>query len=297
MSARIICRFTAAIALCLMIPLLASAADDATQSKPKWPFFAFDNGTSRGEVPLKQQARMLKELGYDGIGFSGAEQIPEMLKALDDQGLKMFSIYVGACVDPGKPPYDPGLKTAIEQLKGRDTLIWLSVTGGKPSSDAADDRAVAVLREIADMAAASDLRVALYPHVDFYVERVEDGLRLVKKVDRKNLGVSFNLCHFLKLDNEKNLKLRLKEAMPYLFIVSINGTDGGDTNTLSWNRLIQTLDRGSFDVGRMLKTLKQSGYTGPVGLQCYNVPGDPRENLTRSMSAWRKLNASVTAEP
>ena len=40
----------------------------------------------------------------------------------------------------------------------------------------------------------------------------------------------FNLCHFLKLDDEKNLEQRLQEAMPYLFAVSINGADGGETN-------------------------------------------------------------------
>ena len=62
---------------------------------------------------------------------------------------------------------------------------------------------------------------------------------------------------------------------------------------MDWDRLIQTLDRGSFDVGRVLRTLKQLDYTGPIGLQCYAIPGDSRENLTRSMSAWRKLNASA----
>ena len=110
---------------------------------------------------------------------------------------------------------------------------------------------------------------------------MEDAIRLVKKVDRKNVGVSFNLCHFLKLDDEKNVELRLKEAMPYLLAVSINGADGGQTNRMDWNRLIQTLDRGSFDVGRVLRTLKQLGYTGPIGLQCYAIPGDCRENLKR----------------
>ena len=47
---------------------------------------------------------MLKELGYAGIGYTGTQRIPEMLAALDAQGLKMFSTYVEACVDPGKPP-------------------------------------------------------------------------------------------------------------------------------------------------------------------------------------------------
>jgi sugar phosphate isomerase/epimerase len=272
---------------------VALAADDipASRAMPN-PFFAFDNGTGGEQhVPFDEQARMLKELGYAGIGFTGTQHIPEMLKALDAQGLKMFSTYVEACVDPGKPAYDPGLKRAIEQLKGRDTLIWLYVTGGKASSDSSDDRAVTILREIAGMAEASGLRVALYPHTWLYVARVEDAVRLAKKVDRKNLGVSFNLCHFLKLDDEKNLELRLREAMPYLFAVSINGADRGQTNQMDWNRLIQTLDRGSFDVGRVLRTLKQLGYTGPIGLQCYAIPGDRRENLTHSMAAWQRLSA------
>ena len=53
--------------------------------------------------------------------------------------------------------------------------------------------------------------------------------------------------------------------------------------------MIQTLDRGSFDVGRVLRTLEQLGYTGPVGLQCFAIPGDCRQNLAHSRAAWRKL--------
>jgi len=53
--------------------------------------------------------------------------------------------------------------------------------------------------------------------------------------------------------------------------------------------LHSTLDRGSFDVGRLLKTLKQLGYRGPIGLQCYGLGGDTRDHLARSMNAWRKL--------
>jgi sugar phosphate isomerase/epimerase len=140
------------------------------------------------------------------------------------------------------------------------------------------------------------LRVVLYPHVGFYVARVEDAVRLAKKVDRKNVGVSFNLCHFLKLDDEKNLELRLKEASPYLLAVSINGADGGSTQTMSWDRLIQTLDRGSFDVGHVLKSLKELGYTGPIGLQCYAIPGDCRENLKHSMDAWRRRSERMASE-
>lgn len=274
-------------ALC---PEALPAADD-TPVKPglTYPFFAFDNGTGRGRLSADEQAKMLKELGYAGIGYTGTKGIPEMLAALDQHGLKMFSTYVGVRLGGDGPSYDPNLKRAIEQLKGRDTLIWLTITGNAPDGDR---QAVEVVREIADLAGRSKLRVALYPHVGFYVARVEDALRVVEKVDRENVGVSWNLCHWLKLDDEKNMEPLLKRALPHLFVVSINGADheGG------WDRLIQTLDRGEFDVYNSLKTLRRLGYTGPVGLQCYAVKGDTRENLERSMGAWRKFSARLAAE-
>jgi sugar phosphate isomerase/epimerase len=238
------------------------------------------------------QAAILAELGYAGLGYSGTRNIPAVLKALDARGLKLFSIYVGTSVDPKKPKYDPGLPEAIRQLRGRDTILWLNMTGGKPSGTERDEAAVAIAGEVADLAEAAHLRVVLYPHVGMYVARVEDAVRIVKKAERKNLGVSLNLCHWLKLDKEENLRQRLREAMPYLMLVSINGADHqGD-----WARLIQTLDRGEFDVYNFLKTLRREGYTGPIGLQGYMIKGDPRENLRRSMATWRKFVERMAAE-
>jgi sugar phosphate isomerase/epimerase len=285
--------------LCLTQAKFAWAAGNVA-SKPGLdnPFFAFDNGVGAGRVPPQEQAETLKRLGYAGIGFTGAQGIPEMLQALDARGLKMFSIYlaVNLAPEPGKPPYDPLLKSAIRRLKGRGTQIWLPLLGGKPSSTGLDDRAVALVREIAELAEKSKLCVALYPHQGMYVQRVEDAVRLTEKIRRKNVGICFNLCHFLKIDDEKNLEQRLKEAKPYLLAVNINGADGGNTHRMDWNRLIQTLDRGSFDVGRLLKTLAKLGYAQPVGLQCYGIPGDWRENLKRSMKAWQDLRARSAPE-
>jgi len=36
--------------------------------------------------------------------------------------------------------------------------------------------------------------------------------------------------------------------------------------------------------------LKDSGYTGPIGLQGYGIGGNAYENLKRSMNAWRQLS-------
>jgi len=290
-----ILRGVLALAVCGAVASLTGALESGEKAAAAHPFFAFQDGMVG--IPMKDQAKLLKELGYDGIEFEGTpRQVPEMLDALDAHNLKMFCMYLRVNVNPKKTPYDPVLKTAIERLKGRGTILTLNVKGGKPSTAGSDDRAVEVVREIADMAQASGLRVALYPHLGSYVARVEDAMRLTKKVNRENVGVCFNLCHFLKLDDEKNLERRLEEALPHLFVVSINGGENGDTKRMNWDRLIQTLDRGNFDVSRVLKTLKKLNYSGPIGLQCYAIPGDPRENLSRSMKAWRTLCRKTAPE-
>jgi sugar phosphate isomerase/epimerase len=153
-----------------------------------------------------------------------------------------------------------------------------------------------VLREVAGMAEKSGLRVAIYPHTGCYVARIDEALRLVKRTDRKNVGMFFNLCHYLKNEDAKDLKARLREAMPHVFDLCINGTDGGETNKMNWDRLIQTLDRGTFDVYDVVKTAKELGYTGQVSLQCYAIRGDTRDILRRSMGAWRKFSDRLASE-
>ncbi len=271
------------LAFSLLAPA-ASAAEPAALMKLDNVFFAFDNGTGRGELPLEEQAAMAKELGYAGIGYSGTARIPEMLAALDAHGLKMFSTYVHANIAAEQPEYSPNLQQAIEQLKGRDTVIWLTVHG-LPDDGKHDDRAVAAVRQVGQWAKAAGLRVALYPHGGFYVGRFQDAIRVADKVDMPNVGSSFNLVHWISAEGNNDYAPFLKQAMPRMILVSINGADVNSGT----GKLIQTLDQGKYDVFAVLKTLRTLGYDGPIGLQCYNIKGDRRENLKRSMDAWRKF--------
>ena len=44
---------------------------------------------------------------------------------------------------------------------------------------------------------------------------------------------------------------------------------------------------------RVLARAAKMGYTGPIGLQCYGIPGDVRDNLAESMKAWRSYSARL----
>lgn len=262
------------------------------------PFFAMDTGTDRRNLSAAEQAEMLKDLGYDGLGYSGIDGIEQMLAELDKRGLKMFNTYLGISIDPDGRKYDPRLKETIARLKGTGVLLWLNVNSKqfKKSSEEGDPYAVEVIREIADMGGQSGLKVALYPHTSSWVETVEDAVRVAKKVNRKNVGATFNLCHWLRVEGDENMRSLIREAMPYLFVVTINGADGGETTQMNWDRLIRPLDAGTFDTYGFVRALKEFGYNGPIGLQHYGIKGDARENLRRSMSAWREFVRKMRAE-
>ena len=262
--------------------LVSSSADGGLRN----PFFAFDNGVGREAWTPQQQAEVLKELGYAGIGYTGTTDLPERLKAFHARNLTVFSLYVH-CTPGSEAPYPPQLEKTVKQLEGTQTKLWLTVQGKTDDAEAA-----LVVRSIADVADKDGVQVVLYPHFGFYVATARDALRLVKKVDRGNVGVAINLCHELRAGNASELGDIIKETAPHLSLVSINGADREG----EWGRLIKTLGEGEFDVAKFLKQLSEAGYTGPIGLQCYNIKGDQTENLKRSISAWKKLRRSTATQ-
>lgn len=259
----------------------------------RYSFFPFcidwHDSKKRG---FKEQADMLKELGYEGVGHIWLDNVADRLKTLDDAGLKLFQITMTVDVGPGKQAYDPRFKDVLPLLKGRHVQFDLLVNGMKSSDPSVDPHAVEILREMADLAVDSGAQLLLYPHQGSWIERIEDSIRVAAKVDRPNVGVMFNLCHWLRVDKSRDYKPLLKQAMPRLWAISINGADDLDEKP-GWDRYIQPLDKGSFDIAGFLKTLKELGYQGPIGLQCYGIGGDTREHLARSMTAWRKLSENL----
>jgi len=286
MIIRLVC---AAFALWLAIPRAATAAEPLKD----YPFFPFCiDWHDAKKRSFEQQAEMLKTLGYDGVGHLWLDGVAERLKTLDAVGLRLYQITMTVDIASGKPAHDRRFQDVLALVKGRNVQFALLVGGAKPSDTSADPRAVEVLREMSDLARDSGSQLLLYPHQGNWIERIEDAVRVADKVDRPNVGVMFNLCHWLRVDKQRDYKPLLKRAMPRLWAVSINGADVFDEKP-GWERYIQPLDRGSFDVGTFLKTLKELGYKGPIGLQCYGIGGDAQEHLARSMTAWRKLSMNL----
>ncbi|MGA2679054.1 MAG: family 16 glycoside hydrolase [Sedimentisphaerales bacterium] len=261
------------------------------------PFFAMDTGTiDETHKSAKDQVEMLKELGYAGIGYwerntaQGAAGLAEMSSELDKANLKIFGAYFTIKLEDPPEKCMALIENSIRALAGHNTTIWLAMTSDvhQKSSVNGDEQAVAIISRIADIANKNNISVALYPHENFWLEKVEDAVRLAEKSNRRNVGVIFNLYHWLKTDKPANLQTILEKASPYLLAVTINGTTEAGS--------IETLDKGTYDVYSFLQSLRQVGFKGPIGLQGYGLGGNIRENLKHSMQAWRDFSQRLAVQ-
>ncbi len=281
------------LAFCAMTG--ANARDDNIVPL-KNPFFAMDTCTQKrypiSDIPPEEQLALVKSIGYKGMSWTLGDlnQVVEVEKDAKKLGLKIFALYAPITLQREELSYPPTLIQAMDDLKGTNTLIWLMINSDAyaKSSPDGDKTAVQGIRELADKAQSDHLRIAIYPHVGTWTERLQDALRVVKQVNRKNVGVTFNLCHCLQVGDEQLIPQLLKEASPHLFMVTINGSDTNAAGA-SWSKLIQPLGDGTYDMVPLLKELHAIRYSGPIGLQGFGLQGNIKQNLEQSMSAWRKL--------
>jgi sugar phosphate isomerase/epimerase len=275
--------------------VLTLALSAAPLIPPANPFFAMDNIARGGPDTVPA---MLSELGYDGYG--GRVPDETMAPAMAAKGLKFFNGYHVIDLSRAQPAPNEKLRAWLAAMSTYDTTLWLGINkvtraDGTPyavSATDADEFVLTQIRAIVEVAAAHHVRVALYPHTGFWMARVDDALRLAEKINRPDVGVTFNLCHWLKVEGaERDPVPVLRAALPRLMFVTISGADTGDTRTFGWERLIQPLDVGTYDLAHFVHQLRAVGYTGPVGFQGYNIKAEPREVLARSIAAWRKFTA------
>ncbi len=272
---------------------LISACSGGQKGKLDNTFYAFNNAVRISNAPesLDDQAAFLKKIGYDGLSGHTAEDYYKRRASLDKIGLKMPEIYWGMTLTKEQGiTYKEGIKEIIKDSKNHDLVValFLNAEDYITDKDTGDPLMAQGIRELADYAAPYNVRVAIYPHATNYTETAEHTLKLAKLVDRDNVGTIFNTCHLLKVEGEEGWEQKVLNMLPYLYMVSINGADSGNTKEMEWDRLIQPLGKGTFDTYNLVKLLKDNGYEGLFGLQCYGIKEDFEVSLTQSITTWKE---------
>ena len=246
------------------------------------------------------KARLLKSIGYDGLEGFGDQNYQELQHALEKEGLRMPVNYVPLNFETIGKTENPSFDEikAIIRASANGSIIYFHIHSKTfiKDKEKGDPVVAAILRELSDYAAGFNVKLCAYPHVSFYCETAAHSFKLAELVGRKNYGSVINLCHMLRVEGSAGIEDKIKEYAPRLFAVNICGADDGDTQHLDWDRLIQPLGQGSFDTYRFVKLLLDNGYTGPIGLQCYNLKGDVVETLTHSLKTWKGYKKRYSEE-
>ena len=236
---------------------------------------------------VKSSPAELKALGYEGceIPFVTGEALTNRIRAADEAQMVITKTYITH--DLRKPFPVEKLEAFMAALKGRNTVIELALSGYPAGAAEGVEPTVQLLKDLGTRAAAYQLRLAVYNHINTFCESVPFTLELINKVNLPNVGYAFIVCHWLHLEGTKDYRPLLKANPKKLFMV---GTNGAHVELKGWNNLICPLDVGNFDNAQLLQTLAEINYTGAVGLQCYGIKLPEADHLKRSMETWKKLN-------
>jgi len=265
----------------------------ATLAAETPPFFAMDTAA---KLPPADCAEVLADLGYAGLGGTPSTA-KAYASALGARKLVLFNGYHVTNFSHAQTAMSADLKKAVDDLSSAGgSVLWLGINkiafpaGVKAGPEYGDTIVVPQLKQLLAYAKPKGVKVSLYPHAGFWAAQFEVCLRVATKVDDPALGVTFNLCHWLKVEgSERDPSPLLKEALPRLDFITINGADTGDTQKLGWDKLIQPLGRGSYDVGAFVAKARASGYRGPFGFQGYGIKMDSKELLKETMAGWQKI--------
>ena len=295
-------------AFLVYLVLLTGSVLAQRSSKIPNDFFVLHNAI-RGDSTYKsfdEQVAFIKSLGFDGVEINQLDSFDGMKAALDKHHFTGSYFYIKINLD--SPTLDPRIEPDIRALKGSKTVLApFIVSDGKrftTPSGTADSIVVRQLRQMADWAKAADLQVALYPHVSFYVERIDHALRLVQQINRPNVGLTFNLCHWLATTpkaNRSDWKGLLTTLKPHLKMITISGANNVDAAGMDngptgvWNQYILPLGTGSFDTYELVRFVVQDlGFRGPIGVQCYAMKGDKPTNLRNTMAVWQTYQSRLS---
>ena len=276
--------FSFAITFFVVFGSLASSLPGAP---PKLELFDHDNLVAWCIVPFdsekrgpKERAAMLSDLGLKRIAYDyRAEHIPtfdDELNALKAKGIELTAWWF-----PGV--LNDEAQMTLELFERHDVHPQLWITGsGEPTTSPEEQRQrvkdeAARLRPIAEAAATVGCKVALYNHGGWFGEP-ENQIEIIKELNLDNVGIVYNLHH--GHDHLDRFPQMLAEMKPYLLAFNLNGmVPGGDRV----GQKIVPLGAGENDL-KLLRTLAESDWVGPVGILDHDPAVDSRLRLQDNLN-------------
>jgi len=268
-------------------PAAAAEADIyATENLVAWCIVPFD-AKKRGP---EERAQMLDRLGLKRLAYDWRdEHIPTFDQEVET--MQRHGIEITAWWFPGG--LNDTARKILDCLERHQIKTQLWITMGDPAPQAAQDgkvqAAAAAVRPIAEAAANPGCSVALYNHGGWFGEP-ENQIAIIQQLQLPNVGIVYNFHH--GHEHLARFPELLRKMQPHLLAINLNGmvTDGDKAG-----KKILTLGEGEHDLA-LLKTIRASGWHGPVGILDHRPETDSEETLRANLDGLQRLRKSLAAE-
>ncbi len=249
-----------------------------------WCIVPFD---ANERTPL-ERALMLNSLGIGQFAYDYRDKhIPtfkEEIKVLKEHQIDLSAVWLW--VDPADP-WNEANRSILKILEetGTRTELWLGMPDG--AFDELSDTeslkvAVETVRVILDRAQEAGCTLALYNHGGWYGEP-ENQMRIIEAVGSDQVKIVYNFHH--GHHQVEGFKALLDQMLPYLSTININGMK------IEGPKII-TLGEGDREL-EMLRAVKSSGYTGPIGILGHTEGEDIQVVLERNLMGLEGLKESL----
>jgi D-psicose/D-tagatose/L-ribulose 3-epimerase len=233
----------------------------------------------------------MKRLGYEGVevplSSGNASDYRRIRQVLDDEDMACTTI-INVGVDKDTVSADPAVRrAALDELKfgietsavlgsqvmaGPYQCAYAHFTGAGPTEDELE-RSADVLREAAELAAPSGLRLAaefLNRHESYLINTMAAGADLARRVGHPSFGILYDTHHAHA--GEDDVGSAIRTHADHIHHVQFSENNRG------------SLGVGQVDWGATVQALQDVGYDGWVSAEAFaaDVPG-----LSSAAHVWR----------
>ena len=240
------------------------------------------------KIPIDTSIKFLSETGYDGITIATLPQFTTSINNLDIEERKrilnlskLYSIPITSVMsftnlmEENKENLKNNIKfvnDSIDLANDWETNYLITGIGGKPNELEDIQKSEEFIERISELgliAKSKGVTIALEPHVDQAVEKPDQLVELINKINMDSVKANFDISHFNVQGIDVNESI--KKVLPISVACDVKDERGVVPN---WSYVAP--GEGEFDYTNYLKIMKKADYKGFITIEIsFQVQANP----------------------
>ena len=240
------------------------------------------------KIPIDTSIKFLSETGYDGITIATLPQFTTSINNLDIEERKrilnlskLYSIPITSVMsftnlmEENKENLKNNIKfvnDSIDLANDWGTNYLITGIGGKPNELEDIQKSEEFVERISELglkAKSKGVTIALEPHVDQAVEKPDQLVELINKINMDSVKANFDISHFNVQGIDVNESI--EKVLPISVACDVKDERGVVPN---WSYVAP--GEGEFDYTNYLKIMKKADYKGFITIEIsFQVQANP----------------------